>query len=707
MPAQYAQPETVPVRGGRGIYRRSGLQPLRKNAAGTEVIAGFNGLRGLAVIFVMLYHWFPNDIRGGYLGVVLFLALSGYLVTSGMLTAFYQKGGLSVWSIYKRRFRRLYPPLIFFLLLINAWIFAAQRGLLVHFGGYASSTLLGYNNWWQIFQSFSYFDQHGNFNVLTHMWTLSLELQIYLIWPPLVSVMGFFAKRRLRRHLLVFSLLAAVLSALDMLILFALRRDVSRVYYGTDARFFAFALGAALACLMSRSQLTGLCGQLGRRTVTRVSAVTLALLLAMMLVLPGDTAPVYCGLMFLFAVLAVLFMATAADRACWVSRLLGGRLIGWFGSRSYALYLWQYGIMILFKDALKYSKMGYGRSVLIQLPIVLILAELTHQLTEKRIPGLWRRLIAGPSVRAGRRSGRVGLAARLTVLLLTAGLVTVFVVSLASEPVAADRAELAARLSGQTGHQSGVVSTLGIQTPAADLLNAYDRAAGIEKLRASDSGGDLANIFANAVQAFPDLKLTDDEKIWIQQTPISDIGDSISESCRAELTYIMPKLELDAAVSRQAEAGLDVLKAFKDNQMLRPTVIFALGTNGVIDADMLSRLGELYSEYRIYLVSIVQPDADVEKRVNTVLRETAEQYDNVFLIDWYDFAKTQRDLFYNDGTHPNASGAAVYAQYLAKHVAANELAAALNAPAAAPGQTAAAASSTGSGGASAAAEAGS
>ena len=107
----------------------------------------------------------------------------------------------------------------------------------------------------------------------------------------------------------------------------------------------------------------------------------------------------------------------------------------------------------------------------------------------------------------------------------------------------------------------------------------------------------------------------------------------------------MPKLELDAAVSRQVEAGLDVMKAFKDNQMLRHTVIFALGTNGVIDSDMLRQLGEGYPEYRIYLVSIVQPDADVEKRVNTVIRQAADQYDNLFLIDWYDFAKTQRDIF--------------------------------------------------------------
>lgn len=675
MSAQYPQPDAAPVRSDRGLYRRSGFKPLQQAEAGAEVIAGFNGLRGFAVIFVMLYHWFPNDIRGGYLGVVLFLALSGYLVTSDMLTAFYQKGGISVWSFYKRRFKRLYPPLIFCLLLVNAWIFVAQRGLLANFAGYASSTLLGYNNWWQIVQSFSYFDQHGNFNVLTHMWTLSLEFQIYLIWPVVVSVLGFFAKRRLRRYLLLFSLLTAVLSGLAMLILFAVSRDVSRIYYGTDTRFFAFALGAALACLMNRRQLAGLTDRLDRRLVTRASAVTLVLMFAMMLVLPGNTAPVYCGLMFLFAVIAVVFMATAADRRCWVSRLLGGRLIGWFGSRSYALYLWQYTVMIIFKDALKYSKMGYGRSVLIQVPIILILAELTHQLTEKRAARVWRRMIAGPSVRSGRRSGQAGLAARLTALLLAAGLTTMFVISLATAQAAGDRDELAARLNGQARNGSGVVSTLGIQAPMSDLMESYQRAAGIEKLRTLESS-DLAELFANAVQAFPDLKLTDEEEIWLRQTSITDIGDSISESCRAELTHIMPKLELDAAVSRQVEAGLDVMKAFKDNQMLRHTVIFALGTNGVIDSDMLRQLGEGYPEYRIYLVSIVQPDADVEKRVNTVIRQAADQYDNLFLIDWYDFAKTQRDIFYNDGTHPNASGAAVYAQYLAKHVAAGEITAA-------------------------------
>ena len=135
------------------------------------------------------------------------------------------------------------------LLLISTWVIFFQRSLLNSYGANSSSVLFGYNNWWQISRSLSYFDQHGNFNVMTHMWTLSLEFQIYLVWPLIVSILTLFGRRGLRRRTFNLTLILTLISYILMVVVFARTGNVTRVYYGTDTRLFSFTLGAALATL--------------------------------------------------------------------------------------------------------------------------------------------------------------------------------------------------------------------------------------------------------------------------------------------------------------------------------------------------------------------------------------------------------------------------------------------------------------------------
>lgn len=147
---------------------------------GTRMISSFQGLRGLAVIFVMLYHLFPATVKGGFLGVPVFLALSGYLVTESFLRSYNTKQSLFLGTFYKNRIKRIFPPLIFVLLILTTWIFWVHPDLLLNYRENLFSTIGGYNNWWQIAQNLSYFDMHGNLNPLTHMWTMGLKSSFIL-----------------------------------------------------------------------------------------------------------------------------------------------------------------------------------------------------------------------------------------------------------------------------------------------------------------------------------------------------------------------------------------------------------------------------------------------------------------------------------------------------------------------------------------------
>ena len=118
-------------------------------------ITGYAGLRALAVIGVILYHLDPDHFGGGYLGVPVFLVLTGYLVTDQIMAAYRNQGYFDIKSFYQRRFKRLYPPLIAMLWLTSAYIVLFQRNLLNKLYQIVASNLLGVYNWWQIFNGIS------------------------------------------------------------------------------------------------------------------------------------------------------------------------------------------------------------------------------------------------------------------------------------------------------------------------------------------------------------------------------------------------------------------------------------------------------------------------------------------------------------------------------------------------------------------------
>ena len=93
-------------------------------------IRGFDGLRTIGVLFVILYHLFPQQIKGGYLGVVLFFVVSGYLITDLLVQEYEQKHTIDILSFYIRRFKRLYPAMILVTFVTGLYAFLFQSNFL-------------------------------------------------------------------------------------------------------------------------------------------------------------------------------------------------------------------------------------------------------------------------------------------------------------------------------------------------------------------------------------------------------------------------------------------------------------------------------------------------------------------------------------------------------------------------------------------------
>jgi peptidoglycan/LPS O-acetylase OafA/YrhL len=346
---------------------------------------GLDGVRALAVLAVVAYHIGTTSegvdpLRGGFLGVDVFFVLSGYLITSLLIAEVRKTGRISIRQFYLRRARRLLPALYVLLLAVGGfgaiWMTeqaAKLRGDLLAALGYAT-------NWWLIAEDASYFGTGDRPRLLTHLWSLAVEEQFYLVWPV---VLIFFARVRARRRLLVTTLVLGVaVSTAAAALIYDPWADPSRVYYGTDTRALAPLLGAALAVGVRpwrhRDRLPS-----GRRAALDLVGVLGLIGLAVLAVLLTDGAPLlYRGGFTVIALLAAAVVAVAGHPATLLGRVLGGQPLRWLGERSYAIYLWHWPVCALTRPGIDVPVQGWMNSAL-RVAAAVVLADLSYRLVER------------------------------------------------------------------------------------------------------------------------------------------------------------------------------------------------------------------------------------------------------------------------------------------------------------------------------------
>lgn len=315
---------------GTTLVRRSGPSGGR--------IAALDGWRGVAVAAVVAFH--AGYLPGGWLGVDLFLVLSGFLITRLLLDEQHRTGRVALRGFWSRRARRLLPALVVVLAAIAAG--AAIGGpatVPAHLAEEMVATVAYVANWYQLFETSGYWSQFSAPSPLEHMWSLAIEEQFYVLFPLL---MIFLMRRRLRpRSVASVLALGALASWAWGAWLLAAGAGIERVYLGTDTRIGAVLLGAAAgAATLSRS--------LGApvRRVARIGAGVSAIgLVVAMVLVAGDVAWPWWrwGILPLFELGVAAVLVRASERRAPVDLL--GRVISippliWLGTISYGLYLW-------------------------------------------------------------------------------------------------------------------------------------------------------------------------------------------------------------------------------------------------------------------------------------------------------------------------------------------------------------------------------
>lgn len=347
-------------------------------------ITGLDGIRAIAVIMVLAYHLKLALFKSGFLGVTVFFVLSGYLITGILISEVEEEGTIDLKNFWLRRIRRLVPAVMSMAVVIIFVSAVVNRIIFTKGCKDFLASVLGFNNWWQIFNKVSYFEAAGVPSPFTHCWSLAIETQFYLIYPLILLGIYKLVKSReegrAKRGLLFagVTLLLALISVILMIVLFDPQQDASRVYYGTDTRAFSLLFGALLAILWEYQMVPR---RLSASVNMVLGSVSFAVLLVMTIAINGSSNFWYRGGQFVGTILTVLVIYTVSGRKTWLSRFLSNPVLKWIGDRSYSIYLWHYPIILLISKGIKAS----WWITLIEIVLSVVLAELSYRFIETPI----------------------------------------------------------------------------------------------------------------------------------------------------------------------------------------------------------------------------------------------------------------------------------------------------------------------------------
>lgn len=325
------------------------------DSSSSSRFVALDGLRGIAVLTVVLYHSRVAGFGGGFLGVDIFFVLSGFLITTLVLRERDRTGSVNLRQFYTRRALRLLPALI--VLLVVA--LALPRLFLARMEDGHSPRL-----WFAALSSISYasnwvraFDLH-EMGFLEHTWSLGIEEQFYTLWPPLLLLL---LHRRIGSHWLVAIVVGGIVLSAGLRGLLWEPASNLRAYYGLDARMDSLLVGCLLAYLLSRD----LVPRTPRWTTgIRVAALLAAVVLAVLIARAGYTAAsTYYGLLLLGALaIGVVLLHLVHSPSRPAIAILAFPLLAWAGRISYGVYLWHTPVLTALPDA-RLARLGIPASL--------------------------------------------------------------------------------------------------------------------------------------------------------------------------------------------------------------------------------------------------------------------------------------------------------------------------------------------------------
>ena len=339
-----------------------------------------DGLRAVAVVAVILNHFYAGFMPSGFLGVDVFFVISGYVITQSLVSM--KSGGWVEYlaDFYAKRIRRLLPALIFCVavtvLLFMFLTLDPQREIFVTGG----LSLLGLSNLYLLKIASNYFSIDAHLNPFTHTWSLGVEEQFYFIYPALIAFCGLTLVKADRAWSRTFKVLAGFSLISFVLYCFLFFSRPVFAFYSMPARFWEFCFGAFVFFFISKQQSIGLSEQWQNTLLSLFFVGLLGLFFV-----PVE----YQLYTTISAVLLSAGLIALSSSGKFVFRMLCSKPLLYLGGLSYSLYLWHWSILVLGR----YTLGGSWLASLILLLIVIIFALFSYYFIER--PLRYSALLAG------------------------------------------------------------------------------------------------------------------------------------------------------------------------------------------------------------------------------------------------------------------------------------------------------------------------
>ena len=630
---------------------------------------GLDGIKGLALAGIIWYHLSQRTMPGGFIGVDVFFAISGFLLGLSLLREAERSGRIALGWFYLRRLARLWPAMVVMIGAVVSFAWVVGREALVGVGGRSLAAALFATNWYEIATGGSYFAATSP-QPLRHLWFVALLAQATLVLPLLIGLLQRFVALTWARIAIVVALAAC--SAGGMALLYRPDADPTRVYFGTDTHCFALLLGVAFA--MGVHWYGGaLVGTGMRRRVVGVVApwvATAALTVLGFLALNvGQDASAFRGGLIAAALCAIVFIAGSVFPGSWMTSLLTWRPLALMGRYSYGIYLWHWPLFVLIQMMLPgWRGGGMWLIWLLTLICTIAMTALSWWMVERpvarRMDMMRRRradaarsaesapapggpvpappaVFAPPADAAQARMRAVGdVAERLrpfVTMLLCALFAVGFVFGVRDAPAKSRVQEML------EANQSAL--------DAKTQRREHDAKAAAEaKKRAEEQAKRREQARADAERT-----LTGDD--------VTVIGDSVTVGASPALEELLPGIVIDAQTSRHIATGPDLVADLKAQGQLRTYVVVSLNTNGAVVPDDYAAIAAAAGDGHVLVIVNGYGDRSWMPGGNEAAAEYVRTHPSTAtLADWNAAIGAHTDMLTADGIHPETDGQQLYAQ---------------------------------------------
>ena len=296
-------------------------------------LSEIDGLRGVAVLAVLLNHYFSEFFASGFLGVDIFFVISGFVITKNLRQASYTSWTQYLSTFYARRIKRLLPALLFCVVITSVLFVELTTRPSPDVFKTGGSALVGLSNIFLFRRSTDYFSLDASLNPFTHTWSLGVEEQFYLVFPILLALTGYVQIRNLNRNKSLFALAAITgLSFFSYLVVHSISENAA--FYLIPNRMWELGIGC----------LSYLAFEQGRRLPRIKSISILSLILISLIFVAPNTYQVITTIACVLLTAQLLLSIANDDIA---KRVLTNNCLVSAGICSYSLYLWHWSILVL------------------------------------------------------------------------------------------------------------------------------------------------------------------------------------------------------------------------------------------------------------------------------------------------------------------------------------------------------------------------